>query len=86
MLSLYNKVRPLNSPPPKPQLRLILFKSNNRNISKEGESQLIWFNVSIKLNLELYKESLGEMGGIGKIGEIVKIVEMVEMDIMEYYI
>jgi len=60
-----------------------LFKSNDRNISKEGESQLIWFDVSIKPNLELYKESLGETGGMGEIGEMV---EMVEMDVMEYYI
>jgi hypothetical protein len=61
-----------------------LFKSNNRNISnKEGESQPIWFNVSIKLNLKLYKESLGEIGGMGGMGEMV---EMVEMDIMEYYV
>jgi hypothetical protein len=61
-----------------------LFKSNNRNISnKEGESQPIWFDISIKPNLKLYKESLGEMGGMGGIGEMVKIVKM---DVIEYYI
>jgi len=61
-----------------------LFKSNDGNISnEEGESQPIWFNVFIKLNLKLYKESLGEIGGIGGIGEMVK---MVEIDVMEYYI
>ena len=81
MLSLYNKVQLLNFFLPKPQLKPILFKFNNKNIFKEeGESQPIWFNISIKPNLKLYKESLGEISGIGKIDE------MDEIDIIEYYI
>ena len=28
----------------------------------------LWFNISIKLNLKLYKESLEEIGRIGRIG------------------
>ena len=61
-----------------------MFKSNNRNISKEKEeSQPIWFNVSIKPNLKLHKESLGKIGEMGKIGKMVKMVKMV---VIEYYI
>ena len=36
------------------------------------------FNISIKLNLKLYKESLEEIGGIGRIGRIGGMVEQVE--------
>ena len=64
-----------------------MFEFNDGNIfNKKGEFQPIWFNIFIKLNLKLHKESLEEMGGMGGMGGIDKMGGMVEMDVIKYYI